>query len=219
MKFIKILSLIIVLGFYNSMLAQSDTIVKNERNAKFAKYALGYSISAFANFFPAVQLSHDFGINDKLNISLETAYIFGSAYSQNVSGFRLKPGIQYGFSSADEKSYFLIGLQANIRYSEGPRELFEYFPEQNFYKITRTTRSKTLIGGELYLGFRFSLLSRLNLEIGSGLGYGILNVEDADTSDSGFNEFVGIFNPYDLPGRYPFLIVSPHLNLSYDIFK
>lgn len=199
--------------------AQNDTISKSKLNAEFATYSLGWSASALANFFPAIQLSHDFRIAEKWNASLETAYIFGSTYSDNASGFRLKPGIQYGFSDNSGSVYFLVGLHANIRYSKSARDVFENYPEQSFYEIKRTIRSKLLIGGEFYLGFRIALMERLNIEIGSGLGYGYFFVEDSEITQNTFNEFGSFFSLYDVPGQYPFLIVSPHLNFSYDIVK
>lgn len=219
-----IIILLLFLGILVNTEAQNKKVNKLEK-IEFKKYALGISPSAILNYYSGIQLSHDIGVRQNVNLAIETGYIFSGVYSENslaTNGFRLKTGVQLMAASSEYLSVNL-GISYVYRYSKAPREFTINFWEEEYIELVKFDRTKTVSAVEFNISMYVALTNRLRLEMGMGMGPGIILVEDKNSTQRRnedsfqFREFN--FNLYDGAGRGFFLLGSFNINLSYILIQ
>ena len=202
--------------------AQLNAQESDSSTISYGKYAIGISPSALFNFYPGIQVSHDVRLWDRLAFTAETGYIFSSAYSNYVRGFRFKPGVQY-LLVRSEQFALAMGVNYVLRYSKSPRSFNLNYFDDNYTEIVQVDREKIISGGEFTMSLIFGLTERLRLEMGGGLGAGRIYINDLNSTqkrdDNGltFRDFN--FNFYDRAGKQEFLVASFNINLSYVLVK
>lgn len=206
---------------------EEETIVEYgvKQSFPYPKYRIGISPSAFMNFFPGIQISNDYGITDRIQLSSETAYIFQSAYGSSANGFRLKIGPEFNVAS-NRIIRYSIGLHYLHRTTIADREDQIVFREDNYVEHIDFKRKKVVNGLELYSDLSWKLSPRLTLETGVGFGQGNIIVSDSEKNQfrepdeldiiiDGFNWFTGT----DRVGKDVYYIMSFNVNISYTIIQ
>ncbi len=139
-------SLFILLVF--SIYSQIETNGQLPLNTK--KYFIGISTSALLNVYPALQISHEYALNTKFRIGMETGYIFSrfSEYNvKNVRGFRLRPTVKYSIQNGDN-DFFSFLIFYNYRYTKADQQREIWRPAGAYSEFIRGTR--TTIFGKTY---------------------------------------------------------------------
>ena len=182
----------------------------------FQKYSIGFSPSAFVNFYSGIQFSQDFGIKPNVNLTLETGYIFSSAFLTPVNGLRIKPGFQY-LATSNEFVAFLVGASFNYRYINEQREsIFNHF-EDGYLETVRFDRIKHFTAAEFNLSVLAKVSEVIRIEFGLGIGAGSLSIEDKNTTQkrTGESSFVLFGREFDTPGKTIMPLASFNLNIQY----
>jgi hypothetical protein len=195
---------------------------EKKEKLEYATYSVGLSPSAFVNFFNGVQVSQDFALKPNLNLTLESAYIFNSIYSDYTQGFRLKPGLEF-IVAAGENSAFVMGLHYNYRRTISPRTIGYIYEFDQYTEEVGVDRIKTLHGLMYSLGALGNITDRLRLEFSLGVGLGVLDIRDINstatrTIDNAVR-FDRSFYFIDSPTNEFFPLGSINLNFSYIIVE
>lgn len=210
----KILLISLVTSFFFTLNAQK----KDLKTLQYERYAIGLSVSSFLNPVSGVQMSHDIGILPRLNMSIETAYLFYRNQHTDLSGFRIKAGPQFIVASSDVVG-FVMGINYLYRQS---REFSTVRSEIIFTgsSINELERLVTINGAELTVGALFHLIDRLKIEIGLGLGAGQFitkNISPENLMGINYYEGTDILINSQLDNVLP--IVSFNINFSYALVK
>lgn len=183
----------------------------------FEKYSLGITPSAFMNLYGGIQLSQDFGLTERWNISVETGYLFFENYNNAITGYRIKPGLQYMVWS-EGIAGFAIGANVNYRNTITEREFVRVYWEEGFRETKKIERTKILIGGEVMFSLFIRLNDVLRMELGAGLGAGDIQTSDSETLEPEFRLINrGLQDIFDLSDDGLVPMGSFHINFSYDI--
>jgi len=128
---------------------------------------LGISPTAILNGFPAAQFSIDSRINDISEWSLETGYIFSSAYQGK--GFRLRGSYELYLFRTPYIGMFAGAAITNTNVWEYVQYTVLY--EDTYFREHAGFRRRSMLGGYLTGGFKFNLGQGVMLELSSGIGF------------------------------------------------
>lgn len=129
-------------------------------------YRLGISPTALVNYFPAFQLSHDFKVNDDVEFSIETGYVFTSAYGGK--GLRIRVSEEFYLFRNEYIGVFAGGALTNLFLFEKFEQTIEL--ENAYFKEFTSFRYKYLIGAYLTGGFKWYLGKGVFWENSIGIG-------------------------------------------------
>lgn len=174
----RFLVVLILMTTYFTAHSQDDT-----ETFHFPKYAVGITPTALVNFYYGYQIRNDFGLTDKIAVSLESAYINGSIFGPETRGYRLKPAINYVLKSY-KKSLTYISFNMVLRHT-----FFRTTSEYNFRRYGYVERvdffqERFLTGAEVSIGFMGKLSDRFLINFSAGAGGGDINILDSEYNPS-----------------------------------
>ncbi|WP_235299606.1 hypothetical protein [Portibacter marinus] len=173
----------------------------------FPKWRIGVTPTALVNLYPGLQMSIDKRLNERINLTCETAYLFTSIEEQQ--GIRIRPGVEIFLARSSWVSY-VCGVNLTHRFTRGQvvRPTIATNGEFNFLNYRKL--ETMLTGMNLSNQLLFKLNSRTYLEAGGGIGIGRLTTELKGDE----TEFFTV-NRMLARSTTPHPIVYAHLNISY----
>jgi len=185
------------------------------------KYSIGISPSSLLNVYEGLQISQDWRIAKRLNLTLESAYIYRSSIhsKRKIEGVRLRPGIEILVNHWEENA-LVVGIFYLKRYIKEDFAHYVNYFEYNFVRKVPVVRVKDFSGFGISLSFKNKLSDRLLMDFGFGIGSGILSIRDDIVGGGDDRElrYVG-WLPYDSIGESSIPIVIFNINISYAILK